>query len=172
MSANSASRSPVWPRFSAGCPGSGRRDGKSPASAAAWQHLTVAGDHFSTLRAATVGCDHAAGQALDLHLNGQFTLLRAVIENASAALWLIEPAAHTERVLRRRQLAVGDIRNHEAVRAVLQQPGTTTRDQRLNDVRTIATAYGSDPKAALSRVNYEDIVRAAGAATTARPAPT
>lgn len=144
--------------------GDDRRAGMFGVSGAAWNHLVVAVDHLSTLRAATVGRGQH-GVALHLHLYGQFTLLRAMIENASAVLWLLGPASRAERVLRRLQFAAGDIRNNEALKLILRQPGRRTKDQRLDEVRVIASAYGLDPKSALRGPGYEDIVRAAGEAT-------
>jgi hypothetical protein len=88
-----------------------------------------------------------------------------MIENASAVLWLLEPASRTERVLRRLQFAAGDIRNNEALKLILRQPGRKTKDQRLEEVRVIASACGLDPKSALRGPGYEDIVRTAGEAT-------
>jgi hypothetical protein len=79
----------------------------------------VAVDHLSTLRAANVGCGQHETLTLHLHLAGQFTLMRAMIENASAVLWLLNPPLRTDRVLRRLQLAAGDIRNNEAVRDLI-----------------------------------------------------
>src|SRR5439155_582682 len=67
--------------------------------------------------------------------------------------------------LRRLQFAAGDIRNNEAIRAVMNSPGRKTKDQRLDEVRVIAAARGLDPKLALRGPGYEDIVRAAGEVT-------
>jgi hypothetical protein len=144
--------------------GDDRRASKFGMSGAAWNHFTVAVDHLSTLRSATVH-GRGADVSLNLQLNGQFTLLRAVIENASAVLWLLGPAARSERILRRLQFAAGDIRNNEAIKVRAQQPGGKTKEQRLDEVRAIATACGLDSRTAVRGPGYEDIVQAAGEAT-------
>jgi hypothetical protein len=142
-----------------------RWSGKFSVSGAAWNHITVAVDHLSTLRAATVGCGEHETLTFSLHISGQFTLLRAVIENAAAALWLLAPIPRGDRVLRRLQLAANDIRSNEAVRALTNSPGRKTKEQRLDEVRAIAIARGLDPKSALQAPSYEKIVRTAGEAT-------
>jgi len=107
--------------------GDDKAAGKFPVSGSAWTHLTVAVDHLSTLRAATVGCGQRETLTVHLHLAGQFTLMRAMIENASAVLWLLSSPLRTDRVLRRLQLAAGDIRNNEPVRDLIKSPGTKTK---------------------------------------------
>ena len=42
-----------------------------------------------------------------------FSLVRAVLENSCAAVWMLQPPRRTERITRRLQFAVTDIRNGE-----------------------------------------------------------
>ncbi|MFD0598722.1 hypothetical protein ACFQZ4_45845 [Catellatospora coxensis] len=132
--------------------------GKYPVSGGAWHHITVAVDHFNTLRAATVGRGDHENLTLLPFLSGQYTLLRAVIENACTALWLLESPSQSDRVLRRLELAANDIRNDELYRALINRPGRKTKEQLLEEVRTIANAAVPAHRSKFEKLGYKEIV--------------
>ncbi|MEU8001523.1 hypothetical protein AB0B66_10220 [Catellatospora sp. NPDC049111] len=140
--------------------------GKYPVSGGAWHHITVAVDHFNTLRAATVGRGDHENLTLLPFLSGQYTLLRAVIENACTALWLLESPSQSDRVLRRLELAANDIRNDELYRALINRPGRKTKEQLLAEVRTIANAAVPAHRSKFEKLGYKEIVSVGGAAST------
>lgn len=145
--------------------GDDRHCGKFRMSGSAWTHLTVAIDHLDTLRSATLGCDRHDRIDLNLQLYGQFTLMRAVIENAASVLWMLTPNLRDDRILRRLRAASGDIRMNEAVRNLTRSPGKKTEEQRLDEVRAIAERRGIDPKKATQSPRFEEIVRIGGDST-------
>jgi hypothetical protein len=61
-------------------------------------------DHLHCLRALI-----ADGQLLNMYT--PYPLVRAALENASTAVWLLAPASRTERIIRRLRLAALDLRS-------------------------------------------------------------
>src|SRR5882672_614915 len=50
-----------------------------------------------------------------------FSLVRAALENACAAVWMLQPPRRADRLARRLRFAVTDIRNGEQVNQVIGQ---------------------------------------------------
>ena len=124
-------------------------------SHAAWSALSHAVDHLHALRTLL----EVAGVS---HSFAPYTLLRAAIENSAMAVWLLTPDMSTERITRRLQQAADDIRASEDVKELIQQTGPRSREERLDDLRTIARSQGIDVKAALKAPGFRLIVRTAG----------
>lgn len=133
-------------------------------SDASWRHLGVAVDNFVTLRSAT-----SVDGVLTFRLYGQFPLVRAMIENASTALWLLSPHGRGERLLRRLQLEDDDIRKEESMRQLASQEDPSVGEERLakrlGELRVEATSVGVGPGVRLRKPRYDDVVRAAGDVT-------
>jgi hypothetical protein len=68
--------------------------------------LLSAVDHFDAFRALVV-------DAQVVHARAPYTLLRAALENASVAVWLLAPSSRDERILRRLRLQWIDSRDGE-----------------------------------------------------------
>jgi len=127
-------------------------------SHAAWHSLTHAADHLVCLQA-------LLGSARLVPMYAPFSLVRAVLENSCAAVWMLQPPRRTERITRRLQFAVTDIRNGEEAKEIVQQPGPRTRQDRLDQVRAIAAGEGISWNSVKSGSGYKDIVQAAGGGT-------
>jgi hypothetical protein len=125
-------------------------------SHAAWHALSHAVDHLSCLRA-------LLKDAHLIHMYAPYSLLRSAVENASAAVWLLQPDSGTERVTRRLRLAAVDIRQGEEVKELTGQSGSPSKQDRLDQVKAIAARAGCDEDKAVRGVGYAEIVRAAGA---------
>ena len=69
-----------------------------------------------------------------------FSLVRAVLENACAAVWMLQPPQRAERLARRLRFAVTDIRNGEEVKEITGLPGPRPKQDRIQEVRAIAAA--------------------------------
>ena len=123
-------------------------------SHASWASLSHAGDHLLALRALL-----ATGL---IPMFAPYTLIRAALENASMAVWLLAPAGRAERITRRLQVAADDIRNGERARAITGDKGPKTREQRLDEVGQIAEKCGIDGRAATTRATYSEIIQAVG----------
>lgn len=86
--------------------------------------LVSATDHLDTLRTLIL-------DAHRLHARAPYTLLRAALENAAIAVWLLASANRNDRILRRLRLQWAD--EHDRVQALnIMQAG---RDDRLADTR-------------------------------------
>ncbi|MEU2988752.1 hypothetical protein ABZ647_30630 [Micromonospora aurantiaca] len=117
-------------------------------SQAAWHALSHAVDHLHCLR--TVLKD-----AHVMHMYAPYSLARAALENASAAVWLLAPEDRAERVRRRLRFAALDIKGGEAVRELLGAPeGRKPAEARIEQLREIARRRGVDPKTAVRRLTY------------------
>ena len=127
-------------------------------SHAAWSGLSHAVDHLHTLRTMIVG----AGV---LHMYSPFGLIRAAMENASKTVWLLAPIPREERIRRRLRLAAAETRNLEGLNVLIGATSPRTVDERLEDLRKIATKHGIPVDDVVHRKNkptYEDIVAEAG----------
>lgn len=122
-------------------------------SHATWHSLSNAVDHLGCLRV-------LLGDAKVIHLYAPFTLMRAALENACAAVWLLEPSSRPERLARRLRVALGDIRNSEQVKTITRQPGARPESERVAQVQAIARAAGLDETAVRRAPSYSEIVRA------------
>jgi hypothetical protein len=124
-------------------------------SHASWSSLTHAVDHLHCLRS-------VLREAAVLQMYAPYTLIRAALENACAAVWLLQPPRRSDRVTRRLRLAMNDINYGEAARAITGQTGPRTREERIAGVRRIASQCAVDEKAATRKAGYGDIVKAVG----------
>jgi hypothetical protein len=101
--------------------------------------LVSAVDHLDALRA-------LVADAHVVHARATFTLMRAAIENAATAVWLLGPSSRDERILRRLRLAWADSRDLEkAVLRAGQQPplskqGWKTKLETVAQARSMASA--------------------------------
>jgi hypothetical protein len=91
-----------------------------------------------------------------------YTLIRAALENASMAVWLLDPESRAERISRRLQAAAGDIRYGEDARAITGGKGPKTRDQRLAELQRIAARCGVSKQTAIKGASYSGIIKAVG----------
>ncbi|TYB43859.1 hypothetical protein [Actinomadura chibensis] len=131
----------------------------------AWHALTVAQDHLLGLHSSLHGTDR-----LVIHTHAQFTLLRAGMENAARAVWLLHPADRPGRVTRRLAMQRAEIRAAHRIRGLLSNPGAKTLQQDLTDLYALlATALGVTAAEAEKTLNktpasYKDMVRDAAPA--------
>lgn len=125
-------------------------------SQAAWHSLAHAVDHLHCLRT-------LLRDAQRMHMYAPYSLARAALENASAAVWLLAPDDRAERILRRLRFAALDVRSGEAAKKLLGAAGPRTEAERLDDFRAIAKRRGLVESAAVKRVSYAEIVEVAGA---------
>lgn len=117
----------------------------------AWHALSHAVDHLHCLRS-------VLRDARMIHMYAPYSLVRAALENASAAVWMLHPASRTERVIRRLRLAAVDIRNGEQAKVLVGTVGPRSEQERLDQVRQLATRAGAGPAEAARKVGYWEIV--------------
>jgi hypothetical protein len=122
-------------------------------SHAAWHSLSHAVDHLGCLRA-------LLGDAKVVHMYAPFSLVRAALENACAAVWMLQPPRRADRLTRRLGFAVTDIRNGEQVKKLTGQPGPRTEQERMEELRAIASRAGLDEAAVKRGASYTEIVQA------------
>lgn len=127
-------------------------------SHAAWHSLGHAVDHLTCLRA-------VLGGARVVPMYAPFSLVRAVLENACAAVWMLQPPQRSERLARRLRFAVTDIRNGEEVKEITRQPGPRPKQDRIDEVRAIAVRAGIAEDSVSRGAGYKEIVQAAGGGT-------
>jgi hypothetical protein len=128
-------------------------------SHAAWGGISSAVDHLNTLKTMIM-------DAKVLHIYSPFTIIRAAIENASTAVWLLAPTSRDERVLRRLRLADADFVNMEKLADLLGATPVRTLDQKRDKLRKIAAKRKiAEDLFIKKRPGYEEIVGLAGDAT-------
>ena len=67
-----------------------------------------------------------------------FTLIRGALENACAALWLLQPTSRRERLIRRFRLAVSDIRHEYQAGELMGQTSSQAVQKPIAEVVAIA----------------------------------
>ena len=122
-------------------------------SHASWSSLSHAVDHLECLRV-------LIRDARVFHRYAPYTLLRAALENACCAVWMLQPPKRRERITRRLRLAVNDIQHGEDARKLTGQKGPRTKAQRLQQVQQIGELHGVDAKP--QQVGYGHIVEDVG----------
>jgi len=123
-------------------------------SHSAWLFLSHSVDHLASLLA-------LLGIAGFVSMYAPFTLVRGALENACAAMWLLQPDAQDDRLERRLRLAADDIRNGEQMKELLRQTGPRSEQERMDQVREIARSAGLGVARATKKASYYEIVRAA-----------
>ncbi|GAC1575755.1 MAG: hypothetical protein NVS3B18_09500 [Candidatus Dormibacteria bacterium] len=81
--------------------------------------------------------------ANQLNMAAPFTLMRAALENAALALWLIEPDEQSERFTRKLQIEMDDAYDAGIALALTTQPGRTYQERQA-DVLDVAARVGVD----------------------------
>ncbi|MEV6204776.1 hypothetical protein AB0M64_33110 [Streptomyces sp. NPDC051771] len=76
--------------------------------------LVVAVDHLQALVTLVKGHGSGRVRELTIHTHAPFTLLRAALENAARAVWLLGPSRRSERVWRRLVMQLADTKSNEA----------------------------------------------------------
>jgi hypothetical protein len=131
-------------------------------SHAAWLSIGHAIDNLVALRTLTVTRE---GKEITLATRAfaAYPLMRAALENASSALWLIGPTSRDERLTRRFRQVLTDAVNRD--RAIdLAQPGAEhAYDRQLAYVRRLAHARGIEAEACEKFVTFGEVVRSAHA---------
>lgn len=89
------------------------------------------------------------------HPYAQYPLLRAALENSSAAVWLLSPSPRDERLTRRFRLLYEDARNRDAATRLIGQPDEL-RMRRLERIEPTLTARGISPGKVKKRPGFEE----------------
>ena len=97
--------------------------------------LVSAVDHLDAFRA-------LIQDAHVVHARGTLTLLRAALENAALAVWLLGPANRNERVLRRLRLQWADFNDGHYVGRLFEDEPTPSLDDRRVKLQAIARERG------------------------------
>jgi hypothetical protein len=120
--------------------------------------ITAAVDHFHT--ASTLV---SAGRII--YMNAQFTLLRAALENAATAVFLLAPEKRNARILRFFRVAWGDVVDHHSMLEQMRQPPKVSRAARKTELQAVAKAQGmskAEVAQVAARLSYSSIVEHAG----------
>ncbi|MGB6581595.1 MAG: hypothetical protein WBF34_27140, partial [Streptosporangiaceae bacterium] len=125
-------------------------------SHAVWDALDHAVDHLTCLQA-------LLRDARVIHRFAPYALVRGALENACAAVWMLEPPRRADRLARRLRLAIDDVRNGEQARQLTGQQGPCSKQDRLDQIAAIAARAGLDEQALKNRVSYTEIVKAVDA---------
>ncbi|GAA4980374.1 hypothetical protein GCM10025734_00020 [Kitasatospora paranensis] len=131
--------------------------------------LVVAVDHLQALAALVSGTESDGHRKMLLPTHASFTLLRAALENAARALWLLGPASRRERVHRCLRMRLADLKSNAAKAELLGQV-LADYEKRQNRIKGLLRAAGV-PEGELSNgklrmPGYGDIVHTAGTLTS------
>lgn len=98
-------------------------------STVAWHSITAAVDHIRCFRDSLITNRTPASIETLVRTHSQYTLLRAALENASLAVWLLAADDRAERITRRLRVEAASIeamaRLHKLTGAILGQGGSS-----------------------------------------------
>lgn len=140
------------------------------ASHAAWAAISAAVSHLGCLRDSLFIQTGPASFEVRLHTHGQFTLVRGALENASRAVWLLEPGDRDVRLLRRFQQEWAEVRDMEKVRQETRTPPVKSMNDRFAELSASAQRANIDPNLIKKTPQYSTIVKAAGRHAASNPA--
>jgi hypothetical protein len=126
------------------------------------QSITMSVDHLHCLRMALTGTGDNVPR---LHAYAPLTLLRAAVENAAIAVWVMSESNRNERILRyiRHQLtSIKKLKKTLALAGDAVAPVTSKREDSLLD---IADACGIDRAQVTKEVTATEMVRSASETT-------
>lgn len=114
----------------------------------AWHALTVALDHLMCLHSSLCrdnddpsGRDERDGsREVLIHTHAQFTLIRAGLENAARAVWLLRPRDRATRITRRLAMQRNETVQSYKMRKLLSDPGQRTEEAALRELNTLLAA--------------------------------
>ncbi|MFF2549196.1 hypothetical protein ACFVUY_42470 [Kitasatospora sp. NPDC058063] len=105
--------------------------------------LVVAIDHLRALTALVRREVKDGEQQMLLHSHAPFTLLRAALENAARAVWLLGPSRRLDRVSRCLRMHHADIANVTAKATLLDfEPDKAEVEERKNRIKALLRAAG------------------------------
>lgn len=144
--------------------GDARKSPKLQVAHAAWRGISHSIDHLSTLRVLLV-------EAQALHVYAPMTLVRAAMENAATAFWLLEPSRRSERLRRCLKLARYEAKEAGEVQLLMRRlfppevlQGKRTAEERIKEIRELAIELDLDPDDVVGRFGYEKVIHTAGEA--------
>ena len=132
------------------------------ASNGAWSAILAAISHMMVLEDSLWVHNGPNSVTARIHSHGQLTLVRCALENASLALWLLEPDQRDVRILRRIQQEWDEIKQLSKVRAIAGKPLDPPLAPREIRLKAILTNAGAPANQLKQRPSYEEIVGNAG----------
>lgn len=133
-------------------------------STAAWHGITAAVDHIRCFRDSLITNRTPGGIETLVRTHSQYTLLRAALENASLAVWLLAADDRAERITRRLRVEAASI---EAMARLHKLTGTVldpAKADRIAQLRVLAA------KAGLTAEQVTESARPAGSGEAVRGA--
>lgn len=114
-------------------------------SSAAYQCFTHAVDHLHAVQALLF-------EAKVIHSYAPYSLLRAAVEAAGEAIWLLEPSSRQERIRRCLKRAYENVsKGKEFMDLADLQPSGRPHAERVQEIRDLATLHGLDPNGVCGR---------------------
>jgi hypothetical protein len=129
-------------------------------SSAAWHAIVAAVSHLDCFRDSLFKPEGGNTVTARIATHGQYSLLRGALENASRALWLLEPDRRVERILRRLQQDWSEQRQLNEVGGLINWTNTKSMEDRFSELVGIAERAGiATPNRIKSMPGYGEIVR-------------
>jgi hypothetical protein len=137
-------------------------------SHAAWRAICQAVDNLHALRSITVVGDHEHVN-VNTHPYAAYPLIRAALENASQAAWLVGPSNRNVRLTRRFRLLLTDATNLDKVAGLTRVGSNDERGTRWERVRPTAEARELDLAECQRHVGNAAFVRGAAEVVGGEP---
>lgn len=145
-----------------------RRANPYQVSHAAWVAMLAAVSHLACLRDSLFHWTDSEHVEAMIHTHGQASLVRGALENASRAVWILEPDSAYERLLRRLRQEWAESEAQASVRQLIGEPVKSKNDRlkKLTDLLPPTTTdeeqVKAKQKAIKAKPDYTTIVKLAG----------
>lgn len=128
-------------------------------SHAAATALMSATDHLQAFQLLTNGCSNCSATTMNFLRTAHWSLLRAALENASRAIWILGPDDSSERVARALRVQADNVKNSDLASQKLPSGPLKPRAARLDRVEEIGNQAGLSKKQVTEKIFYLDVVR-------------
>jgi hypothetical protein len=164
----------AWPEAE---PGSALANGDAAAdpyllSTVAWHSITAAVDELRCLRDSLFESRTPSSIQTIIRSHSQYTLLRAALENASWAVWVLAPDIHEDRIIRRLRVQASSIDSMARLAKNTKIPLVPDKTQQMAKLRAVAAGGGltsGQMSAAAKPASNAEVIRDAATTIGADP---
>src|SRR6266516_3059607 len=131
--------------------------------------ISVAADNLDALRRLTEGCPPCDPNTMIFATFAHWSLLRAGLENAGRAFWLLRPESRSERVIRALRIQAANVINSDAAEKKTPRGPRKPKAQRIARVKDVAARAGLPRNKVEDQPKYSEIMAYAGDQIAGQP---
>src|SRR6266487_2012094 len=131
--------------------------------------ISVAADNLDALRRLTEACQTCEPNTMTFATFAHWPLLRAGLENAGRAFWLLRPESRSERVMRALRIQAANVVNSDAAQKRTPRGPRKPKAQRIARVKEVAARAGLPRNKVEDQPKYGEIMADVGDQIAGQP---